>query len=120
MDTLFISAAILLFMGVIFHLTYRAMIKENFVRNRAIGIRTPSTLASDAAWREGHRAAAPLLLATVLVSYATAMVCAVAAIVIGDSVSDGLAGVVPLVGFGSVIALLVYMTRVADRAARAR
>lgn len=118
METMFISAAVLLVMGVVFHLTYRAVTQESFVRNRAIGIRTRSTLASDAAWREGHRAAAPLLHATALVSYASAMVCATAALVIGNSVSEALAGVVPLIGFGSVTALLVHMTRVANRAAQ--
>lgn len=35
--------------------------KGNLERNSLIGIRTPATLQSDAAWEAGHRAAAPAL-----------------------------------------------------------
>ncbi|HTQ21963.1 SdpI family protein [Mycobacterium sp.] len=34
-------------------------------RNQAVGVRTPGTMASDAAWRAGHRAAIPVMWLTV-------------------------------------------------------
>ncbi|UVI35078.1 SdpI family protein [Brevibacterium spongiae] len=36
--------------------------RNQLARNRAIGFRSRHTLASDAAWRHGHRAAVPALL----------------------------------------------------------
>ena len=39
-------------------------------RNGMVGLRIPSTLASDAAWRAGHRAAVPIMWLTVPVAIA--------------------------------------------------
>jgi uncharacterized membrane protein len=43
---------------------------EKLSRNTMVGIRTPATLASDAAWRAGHRAAVPVMWLTVPASAA--------------------------------------------------
>jgi hypothetical protein len=43
---------------------------ENLPRNKAVGLRTPGTLASDAGWRAGHRAAIPVMWLTIPVSAA--------------------------------------------------
>ena len=43
-------------------------------RNGAVGFRTPGTLASDAGWRAGHRAAIPVIWLTVPASAASSVV----------------------------------------------
>ncbi len=75
-------------------------------RNHVAGIRLPSTMASDAAWRAGHRAAIPITWLTVPVA------------VVGSAV-------VALTNPGSVlvfaallIAILIAATVVAGNAAR--
>jgi uncharacterized membrane protein len=45
--------------------TYHRAASGRLVRNHFFGIRIPSTLASDAAWRAGHRAAIPIVWLTV-------------------------------------------------------
>lgn len=42
-------------------------------RNGMVGLRIPSTMASDAAWRAGHRAAVPIMWLTVPVAIAASV-----------------------------------------------
>jgi SdpI/YfhL protein family len=78
-------------------------------RNQTTGIRVPATMASDAAWRAGHRAAMPLMWLTVPVAIVGSVVVAVTNVAFG--------GVLP--GFMVVlVAILIAAAVVANKAAR--
>lgn len=49
--------------------------KDRLTRNRAIGIRSRHTMASDAAWQRGHRAAVPalIILSVICLGFALAL-----------------------------------------------
>jgi len=84
-------------------------------RNQWVGIRTRSTMCSDEAWQAGHRAALRL---TPLLLVATALMCAALAATVLYVPAPG---VVQLVGFGvigAILAVVVYIAFVADRAAK--
>lgn len=86
---------------------------DRLPRNGLVGIRTPSTLASDEAWHRAHRAAwLPTLLAglvAVLAGLAAALVS-----------SENAVAAVTLTGAGLLLVLVVLAGVVGSRAARKR
>ncbi|WP_166823174.1 SdpI family protein [Brevibacterium limosum] len=66
-----------LILSVISTLLIAAIRRNRLTRNRAIGIRSRHTLASDAAWLRGHRAAVPALitLSVIAIGFALALAC---------------------------------------------
>jgi peptidoglycan/LPS O-acetylase OafA/YrhL len=80
---------------------------EKLSRNKFVGIRTPGTLASDAGWRAGHRAAIPVMWLTVPVAAALS----VAMTSLGPRHNYWWATVV-------LVAVLIVAAVVANRAAR--
>ena len=87
-------------------------------QNRWIGIRSPYTFSSPAAWRETHRAAAPIFLFGGIAAFAISL--AFLPFAIADKVSDGVMAAVCLAG-----ALILGLSGVASwiygtRQARAR
>ncbi|AMB59237.1 SdpI family protein [Microterricola viridarii] len=85
-------------------------------RNRYFGVRSPSTRASDAAWRAGHQAA----LLPAWVGFAVTAVLAASAIVFEGATIDGVAALpAKLVVIAVFAASIVWMFMAANRAARA-
>lgn len=116
MDPLVIAAVGFFLVAVVFGFVSQAMKSDTFERNRAIGIRTRTTLASDEAWARGHRASSPWILSTAIL----AVVCGLAAVTLslnGAGESDLSTIIVILGGFGSIIACLIVGAVVANRAA---
>ena len=116
MESPLVPAGLLLMSGIMFHIVYSAVRSQDLSRNRALGIRTRATLASDAAWREGHRVAGPYVLAAALSAYTSAALCVAVATTTGGA--GLLVGVSTGIGYLSVLVLLVIAGRVADGAAR--
>ena len=75
---------------------------DRLPRNGRVGIRTPTTLASDEAWHRAHRAAVLAGLAAALVS------------------SENAVAAVTLTGAGLLLVLVVLAGVVGSRAARKR
>lgn len=117
----FIGLAIgLLSLAAVTHTVRNQTLAGTLGRNHAIGIRTKATMASDAAWWAGHRAAAPWMLAAARTGYTTAAVTTAliaAQLALGETYP--LALVVPGGGFTAVLAAALLATRKANRAARA-
>ncbi|MFD6949635.1 MULTISPECIES: SdpI family protein [unclassified Nocardiopsis] len=89
-------------------------------RNAFLGLRTRATLSSDRAWREGHLAAGPWLVAAVRGGYLAAAAAAAAAL--AAMAADAfllLAWAAVAVGYAVLLALLVIGTVRADAAAKA-
>lgn len=107
----------LAFVGIVFVLVYSAVRGGRLERNRGLGIRLRSTLASDDAWRRGHQAAAPWLLATAIFALAMAAVIEIAVFVFGEQVPESAVGVAAVVGFGGILVLLGIAVLIAHRAA---
>jgi hypothetical protein len=80
-------------------------------RNHVAGFRIPSVMASDAAWRAGHRAAIPLIWLTVPVAL---MGTAGASMM----TNPGLRGLVILATTIAFLAILLRAAVIASRAAR--
>ena len=81
-------------------------------RNRLAGLRTPTTMRSDAAWEAGHRAGGGLLvLAGVLFAGAGLTLLARPSNIVGMTIVFG--------SVGLVVALALVSTARANRAARA-
>jgi uncharacterized membrane protein len=80
-------------------------------RNQIAGIRIPTTMASDAAWRAGHRAAMPFMWLTVPVAVVGTAV--IATMKLGPLVAL-VVGALPIV----LIAILIAAAVVAGKAAR--
>lgn len=102
--------------AVTFGFIRQAMKSESFGRNRAIGIRTRATLASDDAWSRGHKASAPWVLATAI----AAAVFGLATLTLGFAGVDESSVAVVIVifgGFASVLACVIVCAVVANRAA---
>jgi uncharacterized membrane protein len=84
-------------------------------RNQWIGIRTPSTMRSDQAWKAGHAAA--LRMAPLFVIVTVVICVALFAAALYASTTKA----VVLIGFGSiavVLVLLIYSALVASKAAK--
>jgi uncharacterized membrane protein len=81
-------------------------------RNQIAGIRLPATMASDAAWRAGHRAAIPFMWLTVPVAVVGSAV--VATMKLGPLVAV-VVGLLPIVLIAIVIAAAVAAHKAARR-----
>lgn len=88
-------------------------------RNTSLGIRTSATLASDAAWAAGHRAASPYTRAAAIASAVLAVALLAAAFVVPADLTAVPVLAVVLTSYGITVGLLFAGTRVANRAARA-
>ncbi|HET8957262.1 MAG TPA: SdpI family protein [Microcella sp.] len=86
-------------------------------RNRAVGIRTSATLASDAAWQAAHRAAAPLVQKAAAVAGTFAVVGIAAMLWTPPAWEAAVFPTVVVMGYAIPVALLVRAMVVADRAA---
>lgn len=86
-------------------------------RNRAVGIRTSATLASDAAWQAAHRAAAPLMQKAAAVAGTSALLGIAAMLWTPAEWEAAVFSSVIAVGYGTPVLLLVRAAFVADRAA---
>lgn len=107
-----VLAAVMAGLGVLLLFLARAGADGRLRRNMFVGIRIPSTMASDAAWRAGHRAGeAPLRWA----GWA-ALGSSVGALLLAD---DRVAGPFVLAGCLVVLALVSWSGVLASRAARA-
>lgn len=114
MEALVLPAASLVSLGLLLGWAARSSRTGTLERNALIGIRTRATMASDAAWDAGHRAAAPVLEVVAWASVVTGLVGTVTAI--ADS---WLAAVTVSVGYAALFVLLGLATARANRAARA-
>ena len=86
-------------------------------RNRAVGIRTSATLASDAAWLAAHRAAAPLVQKAATVAGTLAVVGTAAMLWTPPAWEAAVFPTVVVMGYAVPVALLVRTMFIADRAA---
>lgn len=93
------------------------MTGESFVRNRALGIRTRATLASDEAWTRGHKASSPWVTSTAITS--TVFGFALASLgFLGTDESSISVIIITLGGFALILAGLIAAGIVANRAAK--
>lgn len=86
-------------------------------RNRAIGIRTSATRASDAAWQAAHRAAAPLMQKAAAVAGTFALLGIAAMLWTPTEWEAAVYPNVVIIGYVTPVVLLVRAMFVADRAA---
>ena len=114
MEALILPAASLVSVGLLLGWTAHASRTDGLERNALIGIRTRATMASDAAWHAGHRAAARPLDVAAWASAGSGVVGTVMAIA-----GWWIAGVVVALGYVALLALLGVATIRAGRAARA-
>ncbi|MGW9112141.1 SdpI family protein [Microbacterium sp. NPDC055683] len=105
--------------GVVMALLIGPSRRGDLERNGRIGIRTRHTLASDAAWDAGHRAAVPGMVGTLACCGSAILVGVVLLIAFGDRLPDLAALAVVLGGYGAVLLSGVPTVRAANRAARA-
>ncbi|WP_328811772.1 SdpI family protein [Rhodococcus sp. NBC_00294] len=94
---------------------------ENLGPNSAVGIRTKATKASPAAWRVGHEAASPFLMAAVItaVTVVVLTIGATIASALSDStVTDHAAVAIPAIGLAVEVVILILATAQADKAAK--
>ncbi|GAB3213524.1 SdpI family protein [Marinactinospora thermotolerans] len=98
----------------------RSAAKGELERNPMVGIRTRTTLSSDAAWRAGHRAAAPWLTRAAQTALVAGIVSGVIAVVQAVTGAGGAAVLaVPGAGWILFLLLVVVAVRRADTAGRA-
>lgn len=88
--------------------------KGRVARGGLVGLRTPATKRSDAAWLAGHRAALPVTTGVVVVAALFGLVLAFETPKLRLSPEAGL-----LIGLGICVGGLLVATAIADRAARA-
>ena len=114
----FTGAAGLLLIAVFAQLIVWAVTAGNLPVNGLLGLRTPATKRTQAAWDAGHRAAEPGLRVLVLVTVAAAVLPLPFAVGLGYR-SDRAATAITLgLGYAAVIGLLLVVAATADRAAR--
>lgn len=114
MEALVLPAASLVSLGLLLGWACRTSRTGTLERNGLVGIRTRATMASDAAWDAGHRAAAPALGAAAWACGVSGLAGTVLAIV-----GSWLAGVAVVGGYLVLTATMVVATVRAGRAARA-
>ena len=108
----------LLLIGTLLIVFSFAMRGENVGRNRAVGIRTKATLASDAAWQRGHNAAAPWVLSAGILSVVMGFGALALSLAAGEEgPAAGVQGVYVTVAFLAVIVVVLFAARVANKAA---
>ncbi len=110
----------LVVVGVVVLAAGRGATRGSIPVNSVIGIRTKATMASEPAWRAGHEAAGPWLVASSVTAVGVGLVTlalSVGLVVAGDESTAAL--VLPLVGVLSLLALLTRAAVVANTAARA-
>jgi uncharacterized membrane protein len=110
-----ITAAVPIVICVVIIVTSRRAASGKLPRNQYVGIRTPSTMRSDAAWVAAHRAATRL---TPLYLVITAIVCAAVLWAALYASSPGAVITVGLGGFAVLIVALIYTSIIAGKAAK--
>lgn len=98
-------------------LTTRAAATGTLGLNAFAGIRTPSTMASDAAWRAGHQAALSAATTTAAASAGIGIVLVLAGL-LADADESPLLWILFVIGYGSLLVPMVPIVRIANRAAR--
>ncbi len=110
----------LVLIAVFAQLTVRAVTAGTLAINGLLGLRTPATKRSQAAWDAGHRAAEPGLRVLVRVTVAAAVLPLPVAAGLGYR-TDRAATATEIalgLGYAAVIGLLLVVAATADRAAR--
>jgi SdpI/YfhL protein family len=110
-----ISAATVIFICVLFIATSWAAANGRLRRNQYVGIRSPSTMRSDQAWVAAHRAALRL---TPLYLIITAIACAALVWAALYAATPAVVIIVGLGGFGALVAVLIYSSIIAGKAAK--
>lgn len=116
----FTGAAGLLLIAVFTQLMVRAIAAGTLPVNGLLGLRTPATRRTPAAWDAGHRAAEPGLRLVVVVTVAAAVLPLPFTVGLGYH-SDRAATATEItlgLGYVAVIGLLLVVAGIADRAAR--
>jgi uncharacterized membrane protein len=93
----------------------RMSARDELPLNAEIGLRTKAIMASPAAWKAGHRAAAPVLNLCWVIGIALAAVIVIVGFVADDHWPVAVAGGI---GYGAVIAVLLVGLHRANQAAR--
>ena len=114
MDVLMLPAASLVGLSLLLGWTSHASSSGGLERNSVIGIRTKATMASDEAWRAGHRAAASTVGLAAWTCGLAGLACGVLTIVGSD-----LAVAMLVVGYAGLIGLTIVAAVRAGRGARA-
>jgi uncharacterized membrane protein len=110
-----ITAAVPIVLCVVVIATSRLAANGRLPRNQWVGIRSPSTMRSDAAWVAAHRAALRL---TPLYLVITAVVCAAVVWAALYLSTPGVVITVGMGGFAAFIAALIYTAVIAGKAAK--
>ncbi len=117
----FTAASGLVLLAVMFQLMIRGIEAGTLVLNGLLGLRTPATKRSQAAWDAGHRAALPGLRVLVVVTAIAAVLPLPFTFGLGYRTDRAFIATEVVLGFAyaAVIGLLLVIGRTADRAARA-
>lgn len=114
-----LTGAMLLLLGFVFTFLGRMIRRGDLLPNRSVGIRIPSTLASDEAWYAGHRAALPALRWTAIGCYAFGSLALLTGLALPDGKLLGLAAEhVSLIGLAFVLVMACVSARAAHRGAQ--
>lgn len=114
-----IPGASMLITGGVLHMCAAWVKGGTLTRNRMIGIRTTTMMASGEAWSAGHRAALPHIYRAAWLCYATAAVAVIALLAAPDPNTGGpMIGVLMSVFVVGLCVLCWWMTRVGNAAAR--
>lgn len=89
-------------------------------RNSAIGLRTKSTMASDQAWKAGHAAADPYLIAVAIIGVVVIVTSVTLPLAVGSENGLYPPGIIaaPAIGLSIQITVLIIATIAANSAAK--